>query len=478
MNRRRLLQAAGLTGFASAWAGRRGAAHAAGPPTRLGIFSTDHGVVADGFFFRKGALPTDKAWSFSLADMAESDFSPALRPLWRHRNKLIIIEGLSHYVSFDDKEGDDHARGHLALLTGNRGVSTFDGVKSLAASASLDQIVASALRKREASLTEFTSVFVGRLNRPFPFHHFVYADRAGAIEKVPLEYDLPKLTSRLFGGVSKGGPTPPSLVTANQGSVLDLVKSETVRLSANLSASDKRRLSAHQDLVRDLENTIQRLATLQCEGPAPVEVGIGWNGDDIPHYTAANQAIVRLAAAAFACDLTRVFHFRQFEVPKSMLGAKGDLHNDYAHRANVEPGAKVVMQKYDRMNMDDLAKWADALDAMPNGAGGTLLDSSVLFWGSELADGNHAHAPWPAILVGGANGAFRTGQYHFFPNELRFPASAPSYTDDRRVGKPHNHLLVSLAQAMGVSIDRVGLASIQGKDGPVSLEGRLEVLHR
>ena len=477
MNRRRLLQATGLTSMAAVLSARPRPAAAMSPPTRLGIFTTSQGVVADGFFFRRGSLPDDTPWSFALRDMAESDFSPALRPLWRHREKLTIVEGLSRYVALDDREGDDHARGHVSLLTGNRGASTFDGVKSLAATPSLDQIIAAELRKRDPSLTEFAGLHVGRLNRPFPFHHYVYADRGGTVEKVPLAYDLKKLGDSLFGNVTSGRGTSGDLVASHRTSVLDLVRTETARLAGSLSTDDKRRLQVHQDLVRDLENTLTRLGSLQCEAPEPFEEGVGWNADDPTFYQAANASIVRIAAAAFSCDISRVFHFHQFEVPKSMLGATGDLHNDYAHRANVDANAKVVMQKFDRMNANDLAVWADALDSMPNGAGGTLLDSTVLFWGSELANGNHAHAPWPAILVGRANGAFKTGMYHYVPPTLRYPASAPAYTDNQRVGTPHNHLLVSLAQAMGLDVDSVGLASLQGKDGPVSLKGRLELLH-
>ena len=104
------------------------------------------------------------------------------------------------------------------------------------------------------------------------------------------------------------------------------------------------------------------------------------------------------------------------------------------------------------------------LDAIPNGAGGTLLDSTALVWLGELSDGNHGHKPVHYVIVGGANGQFKTGRY------LRYPESLT--VGGRRMGKGHNHMLVSLARAMGVDTEAIGARNLGG----VNLTGPLTEL--
>jgi hypothetical protein len=96
------------------------------------------------------------------------------------------------------------------------------------------------------------------------------------------------------------------------------------------------------------------------------------------------------------------------------------------------------------------------------------MDHTLIVWGSELADGWHGYRHYCPTLFGGA-WAFRPGRYvhlpHTTPARLLVPASAGigGYSDTS--GRPHQHLLVSVAQAMGVDIDQVGLGHVQGQDG-------------
>ena len=82
----------------------------------------------------------------------------------------------------------------------------------------------------------------------------------------------------------------------------------------------------------------------------------------------------------------------------------------------------------------------DRLAAIPEG-GGSMLDNTLVVWGSELGKGNtHSFAQIPFVLAGGAGGALRPGRF------LQVPA-----------GTTHNRLLVSICQAMGATaINTVG----------------------
>lgn len=91
-------------------------------------------------------------------------------------------------------------------------------------------------------------------------------------------------------------------------------------------------------------------------------------------------------------------------------------------------------------------KFLGKLDAVPE-AGGTMLDNSLVVWGSELGKGNsHSFEKIPFVIAGGAAGKLETGRY------LQFS------------GVEHNRLLVSIAQLMGVT-DMESFGSTDTKTG-------------
>jgi hypothetical protein len=81
---------------------------------------------------------------------------------------------------------------------------------------------------------------------------------------------------------------------------------------------------------------------------------------------------------------------------------------------------------------------------------------------SELSDGGHGHDPLPVVILGGGN-RFRTGRYLHYPRNTLTTTLADWVDDDELIGLPHNHLLVSVAQAMGVDTNVVGDATISPK---------------
>jgi hypothetical protein len=91
------------------------------------------------------------------------------------------------------------------------------------------------------------------------------------------------------------------------------------------------------------------------------------------------------------------------------------------------------------------------MKAMPEGDG-SMLDNTLLLWCNELAKGNiHGHADAPYVLAGRAGGGLRTGRLL-------------SYAGGSTV--PHNNLLVSLLNAMGLPDTTFGKA--EWCQGPLS----------
>jgi len=112
---------------------------------------------------------------------------------------------------------------------------------------------------------------------------------------------------------------------------------------------------------------------------------------------------------------------------------------------------------------------ANTLNAVPDGEG-TLLDSTLIVWTGELANGTHAFAPYPYVLLGGGAGMVNTGRYVRYGKSHALP-SGKQYQGSSFVGPAHNQLLVALCHAMGQSdIEWVG----QEKLGPTSITGPLQ----
>ena len=132
------------------------------------------------------------------------------------------------------------------------------------------------------------------------------------------------------------------------------------------------------------------------------------------------------------------------------------------------------MTDYQTYHATQVAQLIRTLEAIPDSDGRTLMDNTLIVWGGELADGWHGYEKYFMLLAGGS-WAFETGRYLHHPwkstdIELLLPFGRTTTS-----GTPHHHVLVSVAQAMGLALDQVGLDKIEGKNGHrVQLTGPLE----
>ena len=93
--------------------------------------------------------------------------------------------------------------------------------------------------------------------------------------------------------------------------------------------------------------------------------------------------------------------------------------------------------------MELFAGFIEKLNTTPDGDG-TLLDHSMIVYGSGLSDGNrHTHEDLPVLLVG-RGGGFRLGSHIVYPKDTPmtnlYPDAARSHGrapgDDRRQHRP------------------------------------------
>jgi hypothetical protein len=239
---------------------------------------------------------------------------------------------------------------------------------------------------------------------------------------------------------------------------------------ANLGAGERAKLEDHYDLVRQLEVRIGGLREASCSSPKLLDVPA--QGGEA--YEAQLDQMFDLVAAAFACDLVRVVSFSLGDLPGDLLGAPGeDVHDSFAHRVGADAEATATMEEYHRIHMEQAARLLDRLDAIPAGSG-TLLDHTLIVYASDLGDGTHGYQDWPALLIGGA-WQWDSGRYLHYPAET--PIEGVGWNGPLpRLGLPHQHLLTSVARAMGLELegDAFGLPEVTNRDGEtIDLRGGL-----
>jgi hypothetical protein len=223
-----------------------------------------------------------------------------------------------------------------------------------------------------------------------------------------------------------------------QRSILDAVAGQIRRLQGDLGASDRGRVTEYLDTVREIERRIQ-LAERQAANPN-LEVPDTPSGipDDHEEHT---RLMFDLMAIAYQADITRISTFMMARevsyrtFPK--LGISEAFHPASHHQNN--PQRLEQLAKINAFHVQQVAHLLDRLKATPDGDG-TLLDHSLILYGSAMSNSNvHDHAPLPVLVAGGAGGKLKGGRHLSYPT-----------------GTPMSNLLVSILNKAGVEQERVG----------------------
>ena len=446
MKRRDFLTAMGLASgslFLPSLLPRLVRADGTAPAKRVVFFFTQHGTWYDGWKMRQAGLAEDQSWEFSLSGLGANQFSDALKPLHAYRNRLLVLDGMAQVSAEADQSGLRHELAQVHALTGAN-CDLLSGLP-LASAPSIDQRIADTIGRSD----RWRSLELGVGDPPISVNY------RGKMELLPFELNPRRLYSRIFGGIGGSGLSSREQIQRVHGSVLDKVRARYGALSGKLSAADRRKLETHQGLVRDLEQRVTGLATANCEAPEIPEGGSGYAND--------YDAFVKMVTTAFSCDLTRMVTLHMGQLPQDLVipGQAGDLHDEHAHGVYSSATSQQVMTQYTAVHAQQFATLLAALDAVPEG-NGTVLDNTLCVWLGEVADGAHGFEKWPVVMAGGD--AFRMGRYIHWPSTTPF---AGWRWDGQltRMGVPHQKLLTSICQGMGVSINQMPVTHISGTDG-------------
>ncbi|MEO0604725.1 MAG: DUF1552 domain-containing protein, partial [Myxococcota bacterium] len=379
MNRRQFLTALGLSGVGTALP-RPSWGVTGGAPKRLIIVSTGHGTPYEHWRMRPTGEPDEASWVADLVGLEASAFSRSLAPLHAHRRRLQCLDGLSLATAELDIPGYRHEKGWLHAWTG--AWAHFTGADLFSTTPSLDQLVARQISRSDRLPSLELTISSGR-----PVCH------AGAAQQLPLEADPRRVWDRMFG---LAGSSDPSIASAS--SVLDFARAEHEALAPKLSAGDRTKLDLHFDLVRQLEQRITGLSQAACDAPDIASLATETQG-----YNGLFDAFTELVAAAFTCDLVRVVTLSLGDLPSEDFGwgqyLSGDAHNDFAHRIYEDPLAAEAMSDYTAHHAAQMGRLVSTLEGIPED-GGSLMDNTLIVWGSELGDGWHSFERYCVSLLG------------------------------------------------------------------------------
>ena len=389
-------------------------------PKRFVTMYTPNGVIHEGW------------WPTNIVDDSHFDLSESHAPLAAYKDRLLILQGLEMKVAALGP-GGPHQRGIGALFTNMQlGEGTFaDGCGRTAGWAngiSVDQRVAnvigqgSAVPSLQLGVRATENDVQGRIS---------YAGPGQPLP--PLNTPL-EVYKRVFSGFMPPSSDPSAdaakALLAQRKSVLDAVAGEFKSLEGRLNAEDRATLEQHLTLVRDVERRLS-IGTGDCELPEMPATLDPASEVDMPKIA---ELEIDLLALAFACDLTRVASFQIStalnRIRYPWVDSLGEGHS-LSHTGASDVDAKGQLLRRQAWHSSLIARLFDRLSTVKEGEG-TVLDSTLLFWGNEVSMGTtHTHDNMPFVVAGGG-WAFRTGRYVKYN------------------GDSHGNLLVSLLNAMGV----------------------------
>lgn len=367
-----------------------------------------------------------------------------LKPIQGHTSSLTVLSGLT--LNGGRALGDgpgDHARCVASFLTGAHPHKT-DG-KDIRNGISVDQAAANAVGR----LTRFPSLELGtepssQGGRCDSGYSCVYTSNMSwrtATSPMTKETNPRAVFDRLFGtGRTEEDLKGLTRRARYRKSILDLVAEDADGLKRKLGTRDQEKLDEYLYAVRQIEGRIdqtQKLAQSESGVPDfPRPAGTPKQFDE--HV----RLLLDMMVLAMQTDTTRILTYMFTNAGSNRsypeIGVKAG-HHALSHHGN-DPQKLARISKINRHHVGLFAHFLDRLAATEE-ANGTLLDHSMIVYGSGIGDGNrHNHDTLPILLAGRGSGAVNPGRHIRYEKETplanlylgmlrRMGAEAESFSD-------------------------------------------------
>ena len=383
-------------------------------PMRMACIGLNFGLVPQLFF------PERTGPDYELTDR--------LQPLSQLREDFTVFSGLDHGVNAQGGHGGVHAFLSGVLSKNSQGMPE--------ANISVDQKAAQLV----GSQTRYPSLQLASGNDP---NNQISWSASGVA--IPPISNVETIYHLLFQKLDPNLRDSTQAQLAARTSILDLVKTDADYLKRKVGVRDRRKLDRYFDSVRSVEKKLMQ-SRQWLDKPKPVvdyHLPADANRldfvDRVPLY-------YDLMSLALQTDSTRVITLGLADIGANYGGfeiSRG--YHQLTHHGKV-PEYITELSVIEQFHMEQLARFLTRLKGIEEPNGKTLLDNSMVLFGSGMGNASsHSNKNLPLLLAGGG---FRHGEHQ------------SHFRDDKnKVASPAGNLFVSMLQRFGVETDRFGTAS-------------------
>jgi hypothetical protein len=382
------------------------------------------------------------------------EMPPILEPLRPFRDRLLVLSGIDNPVAMerDGEPRGGHGRIAPAFMTGVHAKPTTGG--DFEAGVSVDQIAAKYLGDQTQLASLEVSVdspeFGGICDTGYSCVYTNTLAWRSPTMPLPMEVNPRAVFERLFGD---SGSTDSAVRLARireRRSVLDSVLDKVETLHNSSSSEDRATLADYLESVREVERRIQK-----AETQSDVELPVVEQPKGVPStFDEHVRVLFDLQVLAFRADLTRI---TTFMLARELSGrTHPDIGVSEGHHALSHHGEKpdkiALLAKVNAYHASLLAYFLEKLSESPDGDG-SLLDHSMILYGSGMGNSNrHEPKGLPLLVAGAASGQLAGGRH------IR-------YKEGTRLSNLH----LALLSKLGVPVESVGDSTGRLPIDPVSI---------
>jgi len=399
----------------------------AGVPKRMAFVYVPNGATMNEW--KPSAVGTD----FELPRILE--------PLSPHKSELSVLSGFAQRNGFANGDGaGDHARASASFLTGAQPRKTSG--RDIRAGVSVDQVAAQQIGDQTILPSLELSCDGGRrLGNCDSGYSCAYSfNISWRSESMPMnpEVNPRHVFNRLFGDATGGRDSQQARTRRAMfhKSILDFVRDDAHELQSRLGMNDRRKMDEYLTAIREIEKRVELAETTAPTLPEGIVAP-----DMYDSFEEHIRLMFDMLTLAFQTDSTRVATFiighEGSNRPYPFIGVN-DGHHDLSHHMS-KPEKIENITRINTFHVRQFAYFLEKLRSIREGDS-TLLDNSMIVYGSGISDGNrHNHDDLPILLAGRGGGTITPGRHIHTNHEV-----------------PLNNLFVSMLDRMGVEVDRFG----------------------
>jgi hypothetical protein len=395
------------------------------PPVRLMFGYVPNGIEM------KSWTPTGVGKDF--------EFTRTLKPLEPLREDLLVLTGLAHRTGAS-KEAGDHARAGGTYLTGVHPKRTTGA--DIEVGVSVDQIAAKMLggetRLSSIELGCEATRMVGSCDAGYSCAYQNSLAWRTPSTPMPPEINPRLVFERLFGSLENSlDPKTQAALDADRQSVLDFVHVRTKSLMGTLGSTDRRKMDEYLTAIREVEKRIKHVEGDENQPAPEFDKPTGVPANFADHVRLMHDLLI----IAFQADITRIatlLYSREGSNRAYPELGFTDGHHPITHHRYIPD----LVEKVTRINgfhVEQFAYFVNKLKSISEGDG-TLLDHSMIVYGSSISDGNvHSHVNLPVIMLGRGGGAIKPGRHIVYKEQ-----------------PPMTNLFLTLLDRMGAPTEKLG----------------------